>query len=70
MFHSDERVQNRRVICGTLPVDLNYKSVSGCKYGDNCHFRRIEADGQPNEESKKSGGKGSVALLKETVQLG
>ena len=33
-------------------------------------FRHTEADGQPRTKAKKSGGKGSVALLKETVQVG
>ena len=34
------------------PVCLNYKSESGCKYGDTC--RCVEADGQPSKTSKKS----------------
>ena len=52
------------------PVCQNCKSVSGCKLGDKCLFRHTEVDGQPSTKSKKSGGKGSVALLKESVQLG
>ena len=51
------------------PVCLNYKPESGCKFGDQCLFRHAAADGQPSEKSKKSGGKGSVALLKESIQL-
>ena len=43
---------------------MNYKSESGCKCGDCCHFRHTEACGQP-VKSKNSGGKGSVALLTE-----
>ena len=49
---------------------MNHKSESGCKYGDKCHFRHTEGGGQPSKKSKKSGAKGSVALLKETAQLG
>ena len=52
------------------PVCQNYKSESGCKFSDTCLFSHTEADGQPSKKSKKSGGKGSVALLKECKQLG
>ena len=49
---------------------LNHKSEPGCLYGDKCHFRHTEAGRQPSKKSEKSGGKGSVALLEETIQLG
>ena len=52
------------------PVCYNYKSKSGCTYGEHCKFRHVEVDGQPSKKSKKSVGKGSVALLKESTQLG
>ena len=52
------------------PVSLNHKSESRCKYGDYRQFRHTEAGGQPRQKSKKSGGKGSVAVFKETIQLG
>ena len=42
----------------------------GCKFGDQCLFRHTEAEGQLNQKPKKSGGEGSVALLKESFQLG
>ena len=32
------------------PVCQNYKSVSGCKFGDQCLFRHTEADGQPTKK--------------------
>ena len=35
---------------------------SGFTYGDKCRVRHVEVDVQPWEESKKSDGKGSVAL--------
>ena len=44
-----------------------YKSESSCKYGDRCHFRRT---GQPRKKPEKSGGKRSVALLEENIQMG
>ena len=47
------------------PVCLNYKSESGCKYGDKCQFRHDEADGEPSKKSRK----GSVALLKDSIQF-
>ena len=47
----------------------NYKSGSGCIYGEKCRFRRVETDGRPNKKSKKSGVKCSVVLLKESISL-
>ena len=44
------------------PVCLNYKSESGCKYGDCCQFRLNEVDSQQRKKSKTSGGTESVAL--------
>ena len=37
---------------------------------EKCRFRHAEVDGQPSKKSKKSGVQGSVALLKESKQLG
>ena len=51
------------------PVCPNFKSESGCKYGDKCKLLHIEAGGQPSKKPKKGGAQGSVALLKETIQL-
>ena len=51
-------------------VCLNNKSEKRLKHGDKCHFRHVEPDGKPNKKSKKGGAKGSVALLKESTQLG
>ena len=44
--------------------------MKGCVHGDKCHFRHVEADGKPNKKSKKGGAKGSVAKVKESIQLG
>ena len=52
------------------PVCLSYKSESGCKNGANGRSRHAEVDGQPSKKSKKSGEKGSVALLNKSFQLG
>ena len=52
------------------PVCQNYKSEKGCMYGDICHFRHVEAEEKPSKKSKKGGAKGSIALLKESTQLG
>ena len=56
--------------CRFPPVCLNYKSEKGCVHGDKGHFRHVEAEGKPNKKSKKGGAKGSVAILKESIQLG
>ena len=52
------------------PVCQNYKCESWYKCGNYCAFRHTEAGRQPNKKSKKSSGKGSVTLLKESTQLG
>ena len=51
-------------------VCQNYKYEIGCKYGRKCFFRHVEAEERPSKKSKKGGAKGSVALLKESTQLG
>ena len=58
----------KKPICGFWhpPACLNYKSEKGCVHGDKCHFRHVEA----NKKSKKGGAKGSVATLKESMQVG
>ena len=43
------------------PVCQNYKSQTGCKYGNKCYFRQCEAGEKPSKKSKKGGAKGSVA---------
>ena len=48
----------------------SYKSERGCIYGDKCRFRHVEAEEKPSKRSKKGGSKGSVAILKESIQLG
>ena len=35
-----------------------------------CFFRHVEAEEKSSKKSKKGGAKGSVALLKESAQLG
>ena len=42
----------------------------GCTFGEKCMLRLKEVDSQPNKKPKKSGGKGSVALEKNSKQLG
>ena len=55
--------------CWHPPVCQNYKSETGCNYGRKCRFRHVEAE-KPSTKAKKGGAKGSVASLKEYIQLG
>ena len=55
---------------GHSPVCQNYKSETGCKFGRTCFFRHVEAEEKPSKKSEKRWCKGSVALLKESTQLG
>ena len=59
-----ESVRTRHVIICTLPC------VSITSLNQDAHADSDTFDGQPRKKSKKSGGKGPVALLKESIQLG
>ena len=48
----------------------NYKCTTRCKYDEKCQFRHIDAEEMSSKKSKEGSAKGSVALLKEEVQLG
>ena len=52
------------------PLCQNYNSEEGCTYGDKCRFRHVEAEEKPSKKSKKGGAKGSVAISKESIQVG
>ena len=52
------------------PVCRNCKSEFGCEFGRTCFHRHVEADEKPNKKSKIGRAKGSVALVKESTQLG
>ena len=70
-FHADSNSIKTRHVSSRHPlVCQNYKSEKGCIYGDKCHFRHVEAEGRPSKKSKQGGAKGSVAILKESFQLG
>ena len=62
-------VKTRHVNFGILPC-LKTTSLRPDAYGRSCSFRHVEADEKPSEKSKKGGAEGSVALLKESTQLG
>ena len=52
-----------------LPECQHYQAQSGCKFGEKCVSVHKEVDSQPNKKPKKTGGKGSVTLLKNSKQL-
>ena len=56
--------------CWHRPVCQNYKSETGCVFGKRCYFRHVEAEENPNKESKNGGANGTVALFKESIQFG
>ena len=49
---------------------LFYKSEKECKFRDKCSYAHRQVDEQPSQKSKKNGDKISVAILKNTRQLG
>ena len=65
-----ESVRIRHVPCGTPPVCFIFKSESGCTCGEKCRYCFVEVDGASFKKSKKRGVKGSVALFKESKQVG
>ena len=53
------------------PVCQNYKTESGCKFGDKCAFLCTESMTiSPKKKNGQIGGEGSVAMLKKSKQLG
>ena len=52
-----------------FPACQNHKSQTGCKHGNKCCFRHVEADEKPSKKSKNGGAKGTVALLIESFQF-
>ena len=64
-----ETVRTRRVVLGILPY-VKITKQSGCKFGEKWIFRHKEVDSQPDKKPKNTGCKGSVALLKNSKQLG
>ena len=62
--------KTRKLEASNPPVCLNHKSEKGCVHGVKCHFRHVEAEEKPSKKSKKSGVKGSVATMKESLQFG
>ena len=52
------------------PPVPSLQNGSGCKYGRYCQFRHSDAEGTPSKKSMKESAKGSVAVLKEKVQVG
>ena len=56
--------------CWDPPTCQNYIFKLGSKCGESCPFRHTDVDRRPNKKLKRSGGKGSVALLMKSFQLG
>ena len=52
------------------PMCPNYKTEKSCVYCDKCRFRHVEAERKPNKKWKTGGAQGSVAMLKESIQVG
>ena len=70
IFSSNESVRTRRVIIGTLPY-VKITSVRQDAYMAMIAVSYIfEAEEKPSKKSKKGAAKGSVALLKDSIQLG
>ena len=60
-FHADSN---------SVKIRHVHSSLKKVVHGDKCHFRHVEAEGKVNKKSKKGGAKGSVAILKESFQVG
>ena len=62
--------RNYCVILGSVPYVKNHKTETGCKFGEKCAFMHREVDSPPTRKPKKTVGKGSIAVLKNSRQLG
>ena len=65
-----ESVRARHVIVGTLPCVSITSLNQDAKTAKNADSDTLRLYGQPSKKCKKSGVKGSVALMKESFQLG
>ena len=52
------------------PECLFYKSVIGCKFGEQCSYAHRQVDEQPSKRSKKNCDRIAVAFLKEYTTIG
>ena len=52
------------------PECLFYKSKNEFRFGEKCSYAHRQVDEQPSKRSTKNGGKSTVAMLKDTRQLG
>ena len=68
--YSGGKCTTPRVIAGILPCVRTTKKESGCSFGEKCSFMHREVDSQPNKRSKTIGGECSVAMLKNSTELG
>ena len=69
-FRADtDIVKIRHVIISILPCVIT-TSLRPCTYSNKSWFRHVEAEEKPSKKSKKGGSKGSIAMLKESMQLG
>ena len=67
---SVEIARIRHVIFGIFPTVNITKTQSNCNFGEKWVFMHTEVDSQPDKKPKKTGGKKSVAPLKNSTQLG
>ena len=63
-------LKSRQVKFGIRPCVKTTSLSPDVFMEENVSFRHVEAEERPSKKSKKSGAKGSVALLKESTQLG
>ena len=70
-FHADSNSVKKPsyVSSGILPC-VRITSSKKDVHGNKCHFRHVEAEGKPDKKLKGGGAEGSVAILKESIQLG
>ena len=70
-FCADKKIEkNRHVNFGIFPVCQNCRSESDAQKAINADFDMLRQRNSPAKSQKKSGEKGSVALLKVSIQLG
>ena len=61
--------KTNRVSSGIFPC-VRSQVWKVCTYGDKCCWGHVETEGKSSNKSKRGGAKGSVAILKESTQLG
>ena len=60
----EEKVPVVECLDGPARITSNYKTKSGCRFGEKCSYAQRQVDEKPSKRSKKNDDESAVAMLK------